>query len=358
MTEAVMERTREAMPTGRTYFAEFSRKYSEQLGEAASHFVEGYATTDADIYGIRLTLDATRGAMVEYDQWRNVRFMHEYNPVGVVRDWRVDDRGLWVRIQIMDEAAWQKIDDGLVTGFSIGFGFELTDEIINQWLDGETITPQEYWLTEISIVDRPADTECSFSIVRRAEGANTGDGTLKENVRAAVADILPEQILALFSRSKKPEGGEGMAEKEMELTAEIERLKGDYAEKERALADAKAELEKRDAEAEEQRKAEATEFATKLAEEELITPAEAEPWVARYLADAEWATEHAEALRVQKDAKPTGERNEEGRPADKVPGEEDLSNAVAERARELQKEDEDLTWEAAVATAAKELEGA
>ena len=357
MTEAVMEaRTREAMPTNRTCFAEFTRKYSEQLGELSTHFIEGYATTDTEIYGIRLTLDATKGAMTEYDQWRNVRFMHDMNPVGVVRDWRVDNGGLWVRVQVLDEAAWEKVENGLVTGFSIGFGFELTDEIIDQWLDGDTITPKEYWLTEVSIVDRPADTECSFSIVRRAEDANTGDANAREivtAVRAALTDFFRG-----FGKRPQAEGGEELADKDKErdLTAEVERLTTERDERDRALVEVREELAARDAAVEEERKAAAVDFARELAEAKVIEPANAELWIARHLADQDWAAEHAEALRGKVDTIPKAERTKEGRPADHVPGEEGASDPIAERARALQKEDKELSWEAAVQAAAREVE--
>lgn len=349
-----MERTMETAPSTRTCFVKFARKYTEELGALSTHFIEGYATTGdyEDTFGIRLSTAATRGAMVEYDQWRNVRFMHQDNPVGVVRDWRVDDKGLFVRVQVMDEEVWEKIEAGLVTGFSIGFGFQWTDALLDQWIEGETITPNEYWLTEISIVDRPADTACSFNIVRRAEGANTGTANTSE-IAKVVRDTIAEFFRTVF-KTKPEKGGEELdKEKEANLTAEVERLTAAQQDAERALADAKAELAERDKAAEEAKRAAAVEFVRGLSDENLVQPADAEKWVARRLANPEWAEEHAALLRSHV---PEAKRGLTGRPSDHVPSPDGESSVIAERAKELQKENPKLPWGDAVNMAARELQ--
>jgi len=132
--------------------------------------VSGYATTEAkDSDGEIIELNAVKAALPDYLEYGNIREMHKLNAVGVAAETNLDKKGLYLTAYIADDAAWQKclpnkLPDGTVLppvykGFSIG-GRKL-DKI------GNRITELE--MTEISIVDRPANPECKIDIAKSAK---------------------------------------------------------------------------------------------------------------------------------------------------------------------------------------------
>ena len=61
-------------------------------------------------------------AVAEWQQWSNIREMHKASAVGVAQELVLDDttKSLWVGVKVVDDAAWQKVKDGVYKGFSIG----------------------------------------------------------------------------------------------------------------------------------------------------------------------------------------------------------------------------------------------
>jgi HK97 family phage prohead protease len=128
--------------------------------------VGGYATTDSvDLEGEIIDLDATREAVEEYRQWGNVRYMHQPHAVGVVKEMEVDDKGLYVKVKVVDDECWVKVKEGVLKAFSIGF--RILDCIWDAIKEAWRIT--KYRLIEISLVDRPANPDCAYSVVKRAD---------------------------------------------------------------------------------------------------------------------------------------------------------------------------------------------
>lgn len=122
--------------------------------------VSGYASTPAlDLDGEVVRLDAVKKALPGYMQWRNIREMHNPSAVGVAQEAHTDDTGLWLSAKIVDDAAWEKCCEGVYKGFSIG-GRKLAKT-------GNEITRIE--LVEISVVDRPANPECKFTVEKKAK---------------------------------------------------------------------------------------------------------------------------------------------------------------------------------------------
>ena len=127
--------------------------------------VEGYATTDSvDLCNEIIDRDATEEAIQEYEKWRNVRYMHQPHAVGVVQDMEMDDKGFWVRAKVVDEECWVKVKEGVLKAFSIGY--RILDCIWDAAKKAWRIT--KYILIEISLVDRPANPDCVFSLGKRA----------------------------------------------------------------------------------------------------------------------------------------------------------------------------------------------
>jgi len=122
--------------------------------------VYGYASTEAlDSQGERVSKDAIESALPEYMRFANIREMHQPSAVGVAKDASVDDKGLYLSVKVVDESAWQKVKEGVYKGFSIGG--RMVEKV------GDIITNLK--LSEISLVDRPANPEAVFEMWKSAE---------------------------------------------------------------------------------------------------------------------------------------------------------------------------------------------
>lgn len=113
--------------------------------------VYGYASTDTkDSQGEIVKSDAIEAALPDYMKFANIREMHTMSAVGVAKSAEVNENGLYIGAKIVDDAAWAKVKEGVYKGFSIGGkALEKANGIITKLR-----------LTEISVVDRPANPEC------------------------------------------------------------------------------------------------------------------------------------------------------------------------------------------------------
>lgn len=126
--------------------------------------VFGYCSTEKrDQQGEITRLDAMRAALPDYLRWSNVREMHQPSAVGTAIEANIDDKGCWFGAQVVDDRAWNKVRSGVYKGFSIGGRVLSRDDA-----DKTIITALE--LTEVSLVDRPANPEAVFQIVKRQNG--------------------------------------------------------------------------------------------------------------------------------------------------------------------------------------------
>lgn len=127
--------------------------------------VYGYASTEAlDSQGERVTKKALEAALPDYMRFANLREMHQPSAVGVALEANLDDKGLHLIGKVVDDAAWVKVKEEVYKGFSLG-GQVLTRV-------GNEITALK--LTEISLVDRPANPEAVFDLWK-AEDKPEGD---------------------------------------------------------------------------------------------------------------------------------------------------------------------------------------
>ncbi len=139
--------------------------------------VEGYASTEAtDSQGEIVTLEALAAALPEYMKWANIREMHQASAVGVAQEAAVDGKGLMLRVKVIDDAAWRKVKAGVYKGFSIGGAVTARDA-----QRPHVITGVE--LTEISLVDRPANPEAVFAVWKSKDG--------KERTMKVLEDARP-----------------------------------------------------------------------------------------------------------------------------------------------------------------------
>ena len=119
--------------------------------------VFGYASTEAlDSQGEVVAKDAIIEALPDYMKFGNIREMHQPSAVGKAQEATIDEKGLYLGVKVVDESAWQKVKEGVYNGFSIG------GKIITKVND--TITKLR--LSEISLVDRPANPEAIFEFFK------------------------------------------------------------------------------------------------------------------------------------------------------------------------------------------------
>jgi hypothetical protein len=120
--------------------------------------VYGYASTEAeDSQGEIVELQAIKEAWDDYWKWANIREMHQLSAVGVGKEYQFDDKGVWIGAKIVDDMAWKKVKEGVYKGFSIG----------GKTLEKKGNRIKKLRLDEISIVDRPANPEAVFTIIKR-----------------------------------------------------------------------------------------------------------------------------------------------------------------------------------------------
>jgi phage head maturation protease len=174
--------------------------------DAAKRTVSGYASTPAeDSDNEIVTLDAIKDALPDYLKWRNIREMHKLNAVGVAQQADTDQKGLYLTAKIVDDAAWEKCKAGVYKGFSIG-GRKLAR-------NGKKITKID--LTEISVVDRPANPECSFDMVKAAKPVVDAPAVLvkvKDKVSAeAKALAKMAKIVGSLAKNGPPAAHDGFS---------------------------------------------------------------------------------------------------------------------------------------------------
>ena len=133
-----------------------------QKFDEEQRMVYGYASTEReDNQGEVTKLDTVAKALDEYMKFANIREMHKPNAVGVCKMAELTAEGLYIGAKIVDDSAWTKVKEGVYKGFSIGGKGKR---------EGNVLT--ELRLTEISLVDRPANPDCVIDIWKM-EGGET-----------------------------------------------------------------------------------------------------------------------------------------------------------------------------------------
>ena len=86
----------------------------------------------------------------------NIREMHQPSAVGKTIQAKVDNKGLFIKGKVVDKNAWEKVKEGVYTGFSIGG--KILEQVKNRI--------KAIKLSEISLVDRPANPDALFTMVK------------------------------------------------------------------------------------------------------------------------------------------------------------------------------------------------
>jgi phage head maturation protease len=166
--------------------------------DAASRMVYGYASTEArDDQGEIVKREALADALGDYMKFGNIREMHQLSAVGKAKNAEVDDKGLYLGAKVVDDRAWDKVMEGVYSGFSIG------GKVLER-AAGDSKTINKLRLDEISLVDRPANPEAVFDCWKRSAAS---EGNLQSDDPVAVLKAAIERIDALLKGGN--EAGDG-----------------------------------------------------------------------------------------------------------------------------------------------------
>ena len=147
--------------------------------DASQRLVVGFATLDnVDQTGDIVTAEASLKA---FDSFRgNIRLMHLPEPVGKVIDYQpavyFDEvtgkqyNGIQVTARISKAAdnAWIMCNDGTISGFSIGGRVTRTSKQYDESAGKTVNVIEEYVLTELSLVDNPANQYANITAIRKS----------------------------------------------------------------------------------------------------------------------------------------------------------------------------------------------
>lgn len=171
--------------------------------DEAQRLVSGFATLDnIDTQGDIVLAEASAKA---FSRARgNIREMHQPIAVGKMVNFQEDEyydadskefyRGIFVTARVSEgaEDTWKKVLDGTLTGFSIGGEVNDSSNDFNKDA-GKTIRYiKDYDLTELSLVDNPANQLANVLSIQKSAGSVTLTGmaaeTVIENVFICVHD--------------------------------------------------------------------------------------------------------------------------------------------------------------------------
>lgn len=162
------------------FFGTFTKV--DELDDGTLH-VEGIASSESrDSQGEIVRADAVRKALPDYLKFPTLREMHKAWAAGrtVAAD-VLPDGTTHIAAHVVDEAAIKKVKAKVYNGFSIGGRATARDKT-----DPSIVDAVE--LTEISLVDRPANPDCVLQLVKLQEGTAMTD--------IAKTDQSPEQPIA------------------------------------------------------------------------------------------------------------------------------------------------------------------
>jgi HK97 family phage prohead protease/HK97 family phage major capsid protein len=135
-----------------------------------SIFIEGYASTnDVDRAGDVVSTSVWEKGIQNYLKNPIILAQHDHDdPVGRMVDYRIDDKGLWIKARVSAAAEiFNLVKDKVLTAFSIGF--RVVDAEYNA--AAEIFMVKELELVEISIVSVPCNQNTIFSLAKAFNGA-------------------------------------------------------------------------------------------------------------------------------------------------------------------------------------------
>jgi Putative phage serine protease XkdF len=175
--------------------------------------VSGFATLDnVDRQSDIVTTEASLDAFAKFRG--NIREMHQPIAIGKMISFKEDKyfdpeskkfySGVYVSTYISKGAqdAWEKVLDGTYTGFSIGGRMNKWDDAIDTNSDKQIRIIKDYTLTELSLVDSPAN---QFASILSVQKNDAGESIIKsDNADLAIENVFwdKESGLVLLSENE------------------------------------------------------------------------------------------------------------------------------------------------------------
>ena len=153
--------------------------------------VSGFATLDnVDRQNDIVT---TESSITAFKNFRgNLREMHQPSAVGKIVSFKEDKyfdpstkkfySGVYVSAYVSKGAqnAWEKVLDGTYTGFSIGGNIKEWDDAYDEKIDKTIRVIKTYELSELSLVDNPANEFANIVSIEKINGQNVVSGYLSK----------------------------------------------------------------------------------------------------------------------------------------------------------------------------------
>lgn len=154
-------------------YAEIAKMEAQDDGTVK---VWGYASSEAvDSDGEIIAAEAMKAAIPDYMKFGAVREMHGSNAAGTAIEINVEDDGrTFFGAHIVDPVAVTKVKTGVYKGFSIGGSVTARDELNKSQITGLK-------LTEISLVDRPANPDAVFTCFKADKLKDEEEATDKDD---------------------------------------------------------------------------------------------------------------------------------------------------------------------------------
>lgn len=164
-------------------YAEIAKMEAQDDGTVK---VWGYASSEAvDSDGEVIAAEAMKAAIPDYMKFGAVREMHGSNAAGTAIEINVKDDGrTFFGAHIVDPVAVTKVKTGVYKGFSIGGSVTARDELNKSQITGLK-------LTEISLVDRPANPDAVFTCFKADKPKDGEEVADKDDEPADKADETP-----------------------------------------------------------------------------------------------------------------------------------------------------------------------
>lgn len=170
--------------------------------------VHGFATLDnVDRQGDVVPSDASLKA---FETFRgNLREMHQPIAVGKVVSFKPDKyfdedtkkfyNGVYVSAYVSKGAqdTWEKVLDGTLTGFSIGGEIDDAEDVYDEEMNKAYRVIKEYRLSELSLVDNPANQFANVISVEKVDGKNHIEGYLSKATIENVFWCRPDDIIQM-----------------------------------------------------------------------------------------------------------------------------------------------------------------
>lgn len=178
--------------------------------------VFGIASSEAvDSQGETIKAEAMSDALPDFFKYGtgNLREMHQPMAAGTIDSATVKDGVTYIEASVIDPVAIKKVEAGVYKGFSIGGRVTSRDEVNKTIITGLK-------LTEISLVDRPANPEAMFSVFKSEDA----DNIVAQEAVDALADMLtkgevsPERLIALAKADAEAQAKEPATEGEQTTT--------------------------------------------------------------------------------------------------------------------------------------------